>query len=323
MSLQRFTSTIGDPWPLLRRNIPLLVVYGLLLLLVIGGTLSSERFLTDRNLFNVLRQAAFLGTVGIGQTLVILSAGIDLSVGSVVKISVLVSAVLMAGEPANIPVAILATLGLGALIGLVHGLIITQLNVAPFIVTLGTFSVLRGLSLLISTGPIGRAAPEFLHLYDLKVGPVPVLVITFFVLLILVALMLRHTPFGRYIYAIGGNEEVARLSGIPVNRVKVGVYILCSTLAALTGLFWLSRMGVGDPVIGEGLELRTITAVILGGTSLFGGRGGMMGTLGGVLLLGLTSNLLVVLNVNQWIQDLIQGLIIVAAVALYKQKGRQ
>jgi len=147
-------------------------------------------------------------------------------------------------------------------------------------------------------------------------------VIGFALLLVIVAELLRRSPFGRYIYAVGGNEQVARLSGLPVNRVKFGVYVLCSVLAAATGLLYVSRMGIGDPVVGDGLELQTITAVILGGTSLLGGRGTVIGTLGGVLLLGLTSNLLVVLKVNQWIQELIQGVIIVGAVALYKQKGR-
>jgi ribose/xylose/arabinose/galactoside ABC-type transport system permease subunit len=208
-------------------------------------------------------------------------------------------------------------------VGTIHATIITQLNVAPFIVTLGSYSILRGLALGISPIPTGKAAPELVSLYDAKIGPVFVLIAVFLVVLILVVLMLRWTPFGRYIYAVGGNEQVARLSGIPVNRVKFGVYILCSVLTALTGLFFLSRYGVSDPVIGDGLELQTITAVILGGTSLFGGRGGMIGTLGGVLLLGLTGNLLVVLNVSQWYREFIQGAVIVIAVALYKQKGRR
>ena len=134
--------------------------------------------------------------------------------------------------------------------------------------------------------------------------------------------VLRRTVFGRYIYAIGGNEQVAQLSGIRVDWVKIGVYVLCSTLAALTGLLYLTRSGVGDPVTGEGAELQAITAVILGGTSLFGGQGGLIGTLGGVLLMGLTNNVLVILNVSSWYQDLIQGLVIVGAVALYKQKRR-
>ena len=314
---------LKSPW--LRRNMPLLVVYGLLLALVIFGTVAAPgRFFTDRNLFNVLRQAAFLGTLALGEMLVILTGGIDLSVGSVVKLTMMVAAILMDGKSENIGLGVLGTLGLGVVIGLVHALIITKLNVAPFIVTLGTYSIVRSIALAISTGPIGKAAPEVLRLYDQRVaGSVPVLVILFAILLLLAVLMLRRTPFGRYIYAVGGSEQVARLSGIPINRVKFGVYILCSVLASLAGLLYLSRSGIGDPATGDGLELQAITAVILGGTSLFGGRGSVIGTLGGVLLIGLTNNMLVVLNATQWYQELIQGVIIVAAVALYKQKGRQ
>ncbi len=310
-------------WSALRRHIPYLIVYGLILALGIYGTLNSDRFLTDRNLLNIFRQSVFIGTAAIGQTLVILSGGIDLSVGSMVKVSVLVSALLMNGQPENIGVAVVATLGLGVVVGAAHAFLITRLKVAPFIVTLGTYSILRGIAYTISTTPIGRAAPPVVQFYDLKVGPVYALIVAFFVLLVVLMFVLRRTRFGRYIYAVGGNEQVARLSGIPVNRVKYGVYILCSVLAALTGLFALSRSGVGDPNIGDGLELETISAVVIGGTSLFGGRGGLIGTLGGVLLLGLIGNLLVVLNVNQWLRDLIEGAIIVIAVALYKQKGRQ
>ncbi len=307
----------------LRRNAPLLIVYGLILVMVLFGWLNSDRFLTDRNLLNVLRQAAFLGTLAIGQTLVILMGGIDLSVGSVVKLSVLVAAIVMNGSSENTVAAILATLALGVVVGTVHALAITRLNIAPFIVTLGTYSILRGIALNITTAPIGRAAPELVTFYDQKLGPLYVLIVIFLAVLLAAIFMLRRTPFGRYIYAIGGSEQVARLSGIPVNQVKFGVYILCSVLASLTGLFLLSRYGIGDPVVGDGLELQSITAVILGGTSLFGGRGGMIGTLGGVLLLGLTGNLLVVLNANQWIRDLIQGAVILIAVALYKQRGRR
>jgi ribose/xylose/arabinose/galactoside ABC-type transport system permease subunit len=310
-------------WMTLRRNAPLVLVYGMLLVLVLIGILFSERFFTERNLFNVLRSAAFLGTVALGQTLVILAAGIDLSVGSVVKLTALVSAIWMNGSPDNVALTLIGTLLLGAAIGFIHALVITQLNVAPFIVTLGSFSILRGISLSIASGPVGRAAPGFMLLYDQTIGPVPVIVIFFALLLLAIWFMLRRTALGRYIYAIGGNEEVARRSGVHVNRVKFGVYILCSMLAAVTGLLWLTRMGVGDPVIGNGLELDAITAVIIGGTSLFGGRGSVWGTVGGVLLLSLTGNLLVVLNVNRFIQELIKGLVIVAAVALYKQKGRQ
>jgi len=308
--------------PGLRRHASLLIVYGLILILGIYASLASPNFLTDRNIFNVLRTGAFLGTVAIAETFVIISGGIDLSVGSVIKLSVLVSAILMNGKPENIGVAVVATLAMGAVVGLFNGLLITRMRIAPFIVTLGTYSILRGIAYTVTTTPVGKAAPGFLRLYDLKVGPVPLLVI-FLALLILAGIfVLRRTAFGRYIYAIGGNEQVARLSGIRVDWVKIGVYVLCSTLAALTGLLYLTRAGVGDPVIGEGAELQAITAVILGGTSLFGGQGGLIGTLGGVLIMGLTNNVLVILNVSSWYQDLIQGLVIVGAVALYKQKRR-
>jgi ribose transport system permease protein len=308
--------------PGLRRHASTLVVYGLILILSVYASLVSPNFLTERNIFNVLRTAAFLGTVAIGETLVIMSGGIDLSVGSVIKLAVLMSAILMDGKPENIAVAVAATLVVGAAVGLVNGLLITKARIAPFIVTLGAYSILRGVGYTVATKPVGRAAPSFLRLYDLKFGPVPLLVIFLALLIVAGIFVLRRTAFGRYIYAIGGNEQVARLSGVRVDRVKIGVYMLCGTLAALTGLLYLARSGVGDPVTGEGAELQAITAVILGGTSLFGGQGGLIGTLGGVLLLGLTNNVLVLLNVSSWYQELIQGLVIVGAVALYKQRRR-
>jgi ribose/xylose/arabinose/galactoside ABC-type transport system permease subunit len=308
--------------PGLRRHASLLIVYGLIMILGIYASLSSPNFLTDRNIFNVLRTGAFLGTVAVAETFVIISGGIDLSVGSVIKLSALMSAILMNGKSENIGVAILATLAMGAVVGLVNGLLITKLRIAPFIVTLGAYSILRGIAYMVTTTPVGEAAPGFVRLYDLKVGPAPLLVIFLALLILTGFFVLRRTAFGRYIYAIGGNEEVARLSGIRVDWVKIGVYVLCSTLSALTGLLYLTRAGVGDPVTGEGAELQAITAVILGGTSLFGGQGGLIGTLGGVLLMGLTNNVLVILRVSSWYQELIQGLVIVGAVALYKQKRR-
>jgi ribose/xylose/arabinose/galactoside ABC-type transport system permease subunit len=306
----------------LRRNGGLLVVYGLIVALGVYATASSPNFLTDRNIFNMLRTAAFLGTIAFAETFVIISGGIDLSVGSVIKVAVLMSAILMNGKPENVAVAVIATLAMGAGVGLIHGLLITKARIEPFIVTLGTYSILRGIAYHITTTPVGKAAPGFLRLYDVKLGPVPLLVVFLIVLLVVGIIILRRTPFGRYLYAIGGNEQVARLSGIQVDWVKIGVYVLCSTLAALTGLLYLTRAGVGDPVTGEGAELQAITAVILGGTSLFGGQGGLIGTFGGVLLMGLTNNVLVILNVTSYYQDLIQGVVIVGAVALYKQKRR-
>ncbi len=305
----------------LRRNGPIIMVYAFILLLVIIGITQSERFFTERNLTNVARQSAFLGIVALGQMLVILTAGIDLSVGSLVKVSILVSAIVMNGESGNVLPAIIATLGLGVLVGLIHGFLINELRIAPFIVTLASLVILRGIGLTISSSPVGKASREVMMFYVQKIGPIPVIAWMFFVLIVLTMLLLRYTVFGKYLFAVGGNIEVARLSGVPIKAVRYGVYVLCSLTAAVTGLLWLSRMGVGDPAIGDGIELQTITAVIIGGTSLFGGRASVLGTLGGVLLLGITANLLVMLGVNQFIQGLIQGVIIVAAVALYKQEG--
>lgn len=313
-------NSLGAFW---RRHGSLIVVYGLVFALAALAAALSERFLTERNLYNLLRQAGFLGIVAIGQTMVILSGGIDLSVGSVVKLSVLVAAVTMNGQEGNTALGIAIVLVMGAAIGLLNATVITRLRVAPFIATLGTYGILRGIALAIATSPVGRASPGWLGFYDSRVGPLAGPAALFLLLLVVMIGVLRRTRFGRHVYAVGGSEQVARLSGIPVMRVKYAVYTLCSVLAALTGLLYLSRMGVGDPVVGDGLELQSITAVILGGTSLFGGRGGLIGTLGGVLLLALMGNLLVILNVNQWIQALVQGLIIIGAVALYKQKGRQ
>lgn len=305
----------------LRRNGPIFAVYAFIIVLFIIGATQSERFLTERNLANVARQAAFLGIVALGQMLVILTAGIDLSVGSLVKVSILVSAIVMNGESSNVGIAIAAAAGLGLLVGIIHGFLINEVKIAPFIVTLASLVILRGIGLSISTSPVGRASREFLLFYDQKIGPAPIIALMFALLLILTMLLLRYTAFGKYLYAIGGNEEVAHLSGMPVKLVRYGVYVLCSVSAAITGLLWLSRMGVGDPAIGDGIELQAITAVIIGGTSLFGGRASAMGTLGGVLLLGITANLLVMLGVSQFIQGLIQGIIIVTAVAIYKQEG--
>ena len=296
----------------------ILVVYALILVMIVIGTFNSEYFLTLRNLTNVLRQAAYLDTVALGQMLVILIAGIDLSVGSLVKLCVLVSAILMDGDPDNVWIAVTLTLGLGLSVGLIHAFLINELNMSPFVVTFASLFILKGISLSISTKPIGRASSDFLMLYSEKFAGIYVIVFFFIILMLLMMFLLNKTIFGRHIYAVGGNLSVAQLSGISVKRVRYGVYSLCSVLAAATGLLWLMRMGVGDPVIGNGLELNTIIAVVIGGTSLFGGRGTVIGVLGGVLLLTFTDNLLVILGVSQFYGGIIKGLIFVAAVSLYK-----
>ena len=235
----------------LQKHALILVVYSLVFVLITVGSIYSERFLTLRNLTNVLRQAAYLGTAALGEMLVILTAGIDLSIGSLVKLSVLVSAILMDGNPDNVMMAVGLTLALGLGVGLLHAFFINELNLSPFVVTFASLFILQGISLTITTKPIGRSSKDFLLLYSQKFLEVPIIVYFFGLVTLLVAFLLNMTVFGKHVYAVGGNPTVAELSGIPVKKIRYGVYGICSLLAAVTGLLWLMRMGVGDPVIGK------------------------------------------------------------------------
>lgn len=304
----------------IRDNAPLIAIWALVALIIVIGVLFSPTFRSPANIFNALRQSIFLGFVSIGQTFAIIAGGIDLSVGSIVKLVVLVSAGVMQGNAAlTIPV-ILLCLALGSFIGLVNGLVVTRLGVAPFIATLGMYIIIRGFAFGYTTTPVGSISREMRQVYNMQIGPVPIPVMAFFVFLIVAFLVLTRTTFGRHLYAVGGNEVVSRLSGLRVDWLRTSVFVVSGFLAAVAGLFMVSRMGVGDPNVGDGLELDSIAAVVLGGTSLLGGRGTLIGTLAGVLLLAFVNNVFNLLSVSTWYQGLIKGLIILLAVAIYKQK---
>lgn len=305
-------------------NVPqgVIVVYGVLALLLLAGMALSPSFRNPANLFTILRQAVPLGLVSIGQTIAMLAGGIDLSVSSVITLASLLSASLIAGRVGLVLPVILLCLGVGALFGLVNGWTSSRLRVDPFIVTLGTMSIGRGLALVYARGPVGSVPPAYQALAYQTVGPVPVAVLLLAVVFAGGLIILRRTRFGRHIYAVGGNPEVARLAGIDVHRIKIAAFVISGMLAAATGLFMSSRMGSGDPNVGPGFELDSITAVIVGGTVLGGGRGGLVGTLGGVLLIALLSNLLNQMNVGNWYQQIIKGLILLIAVAAYWKRGR-
>jgi ribose transport system permease protein len=215
---------------------------------------------------------------------------------------------------------VLLCLGIGVLFGLVNGSLWARLGVEPFVVTLGTFSIGRGIALVYARGPVGYVPPLYQQFAYADIGPVPFAVIFFFAVLAAGILMLSRTSLGRRIYAVGGNPEAARLSGIPVQRVRIIAFVLSGLSAAVTGLYMASRMGSGDPNIGPGFELDSITAVVVGGTVLGGGRGGLVGTLGGVLLVATLSNLLNLMNVDNWYQQVIKGLILLIAVAAYRKR---
>lgn len=303
----------------LAENKSVAAVYVVLLALFIFGLFISADFRSGSNLFSVLRQSVALGIVSIGQTIIILAGGIDLSVSSIVTLAALFGAGLIQGRVELILPVVALCLGLGALFGVVNGSLWSYLRVEPFIVTLGTFSIGRGIALVYARGPVGYVPPIYQSFAYADIGPVPVAAIVFLVILALAMLMLSYTQLGRRIYAVGGNPEVARLAGINVSRIRIIAFVLSGVSAAFTGLYMASRMGSGDPNIGPGFELDSITAVVLGGTVLGGGRGGLIGTLGGVLLIAVLSNFLNLMNVDNWYQQVIKGLILLVAVAAYRR----
>ena len=296
-------------------------IIGFLLIVVLGSVLAPS-FATERNILNILRQTSMLGVVTVGMTFVILTAGIDLSVGMTLSLYSVVGALLFAnGSGLSLPLVILVTLALGVTIGALNAAIIIWRGVAPFVVTLAMMAIASGASLTISGGkPIGGIQGAYAWLGAGSIGPVPVPVVIMLATFLLGDSVLRLTPYGRQVYAVGGNEEAARLSGIPVQRVKLITYMISNACAALGGIIFSARVTVGDPWAGRGLELDAIAAVVLGGTSLFGGVGSLRGTLLGALIISMINNLLNLLNVSPYTQGIAKGIIILVAVALYKKR---
>jgi ribose/xylose/arabinose/galactoside ABC-type transport system permease subunit len=310
-------------WPALAVDRRTLAVWVMLVLVLAVGCAVSPSFRAPGNLLNIAQQSAVLGMVSIGQFLVVLTGGIDLSVGSVAKLSGLVAAAIMDGHDGLLIPAVLACLAIGLVVGAVNAALVTRVGVAPFIATFAAYYVVRGLAFGFSTHPVGAASPTLYDLYSTTFAGVPVVVLALAAVWLGFWYLLQRRPVGRHVYAVGGDEAVARLSGVRVGRVLAFVYVACSVLAALSAVVQLMRLGVGEPRSGEGLELDAITAVVIGGASLFGGRGRLVGVLGGVLLLGAVNNMLDLLQVDSRYQQLIKGLFIMGAVALYRQRGRR
>lgn len=292
-----------------------------LVLLVIVATILSDRFLTLPNLLNVARQIAIVGVLAIGMTFVILTAGIDLSVGSILAVAAVTTAdaVNAQGPATGIAVALLV----GAGLGLVNGLGVTLGGVQPFIMTLGMLAFARGLAFVLTGGsPIPTNDATFLEIGNGRLFGVPNPALLFLALLLVAGFVLRHTTFGRSVYAVGSNEEAARLSGIAVNRVKTLVYAISGLCAGIAGLLYASQLGVGTPIAGEAFELDAIAATVVGGTSLFGGQGSITGTFLGAAILGILSNVLNLTGVNPFVQRLFRGALIVLAVMIQRRGGR-
>ncbi|MCP4626306.1 MAG: ABC transporter permease [bacterium] len=296
------------------------IVYLVLLGLIVATSLLSDIFLTSRNIQNLLRQVVPIGVVSVGQTFAILTAGIDLSVGSVVSMaSCLTSGMIHGREPFIFPVVAFVIV-LALFIGFCNGYVITRTRVHPLIVTLGMMSVIQGGLLLYTKSPIGSVPGIFDFLAWGMLGFIPFPIFIFAGLAAAGIFLLRRTTFGRYVYATGGSEEVARLSGIKTDRVKIITYMICSFTAAVAGIFLASRMGMGDPLVGERYMLDSILPVLIGGTSLSGGKGGIAATVAGVFIFAILSNALNLLDVSAYWQWIVKGLIIIVAVAFYTKK---
>lgn len=278
----------------------------------------SPNFFTSANLFNVARQIALTAILGAGMTVVIISGGIDLSVGGVIALGSAVIANTLIATGGNIWIALLAGIGTGMLVGLGNGLVIAKINIQPFIVTLASMTITRGLVLIYTNAiPISILSfPDFAFFGQGYVGPVPFPIILMAFCYLLTFFLLMKTKFGRYVFAIGGNETATRIAGVNVDLYKILIYVFNGALVGLTSVVFTSRLLSGIPTLGVGFELTAITMVILGGTSFAGGQGTVWGTLVGAAILGVLANAMNLLNVSAFYQDLSTGIVILIAVII-------
>lgn len=291
----------------------------LVAMLIVGALISlyTPYFLTTNNLMGVFRAFSLTAIMSIGMVMVIVTGGIDLSVGSAMGLASLVTALCFdAGYSTGISIG--AGVAVGIVFGLTNGLLITAIGLPPFIATLGTLSIGRGMMYMVTHGvPVTPETPDaFSLLGQGYVGPVPVPVVIMLVLMVLFALIMKRTRFGRHVYATGGNEQAARLSGVKTNRVKLAVYMLSSTIASLAGIIGFSRYLTAEPASGFGSELDVIAAAAIGGASLAGGVGSVTGAVIGAALVGVIANGVVLLNINTYAQQAITGGVILIAVSL-------
>jgi ribose transport system permease protein len=305
---------------------PVLVVYlALAALLVVGSVLVGVQggvLLDQGGILNILTRSTVLGLVAIGQTLVIVTGSLDLSVAYLIGLCSLVAAETMAGSQAMIVPGVLAALAVAAVVGLVNGLVITVLKANAFIATLGVALILRGYLEHNYTGPAGSVPRSFQHIgYD-RIGPVPVAALLMLLLAAVAWWYLRRTRTGYHLYAVGGDIDVARLSGVRTGRTIVTAHVVCAVMAGLAGVFLASRLGSGAPYVGTdaGYDLESIAAVVLGGTALAGGRGGVVGTIGGVLILATLDTIFDDLAMDSFFKDVVRGVVLIVAVALYARR---
>lgn len=292
------------------------IIFVLLILVIVFSTL-SDRFLMRDNIFNILRQVSIVGIISVGMTLVMLTGGIDLSCGSIVGLSGVGAALMMTDGAMNPVLASVIMLVVGIVLGLANGFFISQLKVPPFIATLGMMTSIRGIAYIITGGlPVFGFNRSFTRLGQGYVGVIPVPVIFMAGAFILGYILLSKTRIGRHIYGVGGNEEASRLSGIQVKKVKFFVYGAAGFMSALAGIVLLARVNSGQPNAGNSYEMDVITGVVLGGVSMSGGQGKIAMVIVGVMIMGILTNGMTMLSINEYIQQFVKGLVLIAAVAL-------
>lgn len=307
-------------------------IIGILILMMIILTVATKgTFAQPENLLNVVRQVSAIGVIAIGMTFVIITLGIDLSVGSILAVAAVVATSLaqrpgpnMMYEGLNLPivVAVLGGLAVGAGLGFMNGVLIAKFRIAPFIATLGMMTAARGAALIYSDGrPISRLEQPYNDIGQGNFLGLPVPILLFLVVAIVAHLVLNYTRFGRYVYAIGGNEQAARVSGIKINRVTLIIYTLSGLLAGLAGVILSARIGSGNPQLGTSIELDAITAAVIGGTSFKGGIGTVWGAAVGALIIGIINNGLDLLDVTPFWQMVVKGVIIVLAIIIDERKN--
>jgi len=296
-----------------------LALPALFLALLVFAAISSDTFLTQNNIVNLLRQTVINGLISLGMLVVILSGGIDLSVGAVVALSAVLVGVLAESMP--IPMAVAVALAAAAGVGVINGFIVARFRIQPFIVTLGSLSAVRGMVFVISETPVVYSDPGFLGIGSAMLGPIPLITVLMLLAYLLMSFFLNRTTPGRAIIGIGGNEEAVRLAGINVRLNTTLAYTICAGLAGLAGVILASRVGIAQPSVGIGWELDAIAACVIGGAILGGGGGSVRGTFAGVLILALISNLLNMFNVQSYYQQVFKGVLIVLAV-LARRKER-
>ncbi len=285
----------------------------------IGLSCFSDNFLTVANIQNVLRQSSIIGILALGMTYVIITAGIDLSVGSIMAFSACMAASFSTtfGTIIPLPYALMIGIVIGILVGCVNGYLVSYLNINPFIATLGTQTAVRGLTLVYTAGrPVNALTDQYVSIGKSFFLGLPIPVIIFLVLAAIAWFILSKTKYGRYLYAIGGNENAALVSGLKVKRLKFSTYVINGAIAAVAGIVLSARVAVGSPTSGESYDLLAITAVVIGGTSNMGGSGGIISTILGVLIIGVLNNGMDLMNVSGYYQKVVTGIVILFAVIL-------